>query len=286
MLLQTTISKPVEIKGVGLHTGQEVQVIFRPAPVHTGLCFIRGDLEGKPYLSIEADLVKSTNLATTVEKGFVRIATIEHCLSAVYVLGIDNLFIEVYGGEIPILDGSASLFFNVLKDVDIQEQDEFSQYIYIKDPITIKHNDSWAKIEPYNGLRITCTIDFEHPAIKVQTLDLEIDPYTFQKEIAPARTFGFYEQVEQLRAQNLIAGGSLDNAIILSQDSVMNKEGLRYPDEFVRHKILDALGDLATLGHKLMGHLTLHKPGHTLMNLLLKKLISLKHSYRVVERGS
>lgn len=285
MFLQNTLKSESSLSGIGLHSGKKLKLNFIPATVDTGICFIRADLKSRPCLRLEAHKVKSTRLATTLDFGDYKISTVEHCLAALYAMGIDNLYIEVFGEEVPILDGSAKLFIEAFKKAGVLEQNKAKPYIYVQKTFTENLVDSYAKVEPYNGLRISCEIDFDHPKILKQSLDLEIDERSFEKEIAAARTFGFKEQVEELQKQGLILGGSLDNAVVLTKMGIINKEGLRYPNEFVRHKILDALGDLAILGKPLLAHITLYKPGHALMNQLLQKLLALPTFYNIKERA-
>lgn len=286
MFLQNTLKSNTSLSGVGLHSGKVVEVNFLPATIDTGLCFIRADLKNRPCVKLEAHKVKSTQLATTLDFGDYKISTVEHCLAALYAMGVDNLYIEVFGEEMPILDGSAKVFMESFKKAELLEQNKVKPYICVQKEFVEKLGNSYAKVEPYNGLRISCEIDFPHPKILKQSLDLEIDSFSFDKEIASARTFGFINQVEQLKAQGLVLGGSLDNAVVLTETGVLNKEGLRFSDEFVRHKILDALGDLAILGRPLLAHITLYKPGHALMNQLLQSLLALPTFYNVRERAS
>lgn len=285
MFLQNTLKSNTSLSGIGLHSGRAVKVNFLPATVDTGICFVRADLKHRPFVKLEANKVKSTQLATALDFGSYKISTVEHCLAALYAMGVDNLYIEVFGEEIPILDGSAKIFMKAFKAVGVLEQNKVKPYICVQKKFVEKLGSSYAKVESYNGLRISCNIDFPHPKILKQSLDLEIDSYSFDKEIAGARTFGFVDQVEELKKQGLILGGSLDNAVVLSSTDILNKEGLRFSDEFVRHKILDALGDLAILGKPLLAHITLHKPGHALMNQLLQSLLALPTFYDIKERA-
>lgn len=225
-------------------------------------------------------------MATTIGGDIFSVATIEHCLSSLAALRIDNLFIELDGPEIPIGDGSAQIFFKALMDAGIVEQDSPRKYAYITQPIYYGTEEKHAYVTPYNGLRITCTIEFPHPMIGKQTYDVDINEYTYSREIAKARTFGFLKDVEALKAKGLIKGGSLENAVVLDNNEILNPEGLRYADEFVRHKVLDALGDLLTLGHPLMGHVVLYKAGHDVMNRLVRQILSSTDAYRLIELGA
>lgn len=285
MFLQQTLKRKVTIKGVGLHTGAETEISFCPAPPNTGVYFVRRDLPGCPAVPVQAKYVKATSYATTLGNEFFAVSTVEHCLSSLTALRIDNLFIELNGPEIPICDGSADYFYEELQKAGVVEQGEARQYVFITRPIYVGNQEKHAYVIPYNGLRISCTIDFPHPEIGSQHMDLDINQSTFAKDIAKARTFGFLKEVEALRARGLALGGSLENAIVLDDKSIMNPEGLRFSNEFVRHKILDALGDLMTLGSPLLGHLVLFKAGHDLMNQLVTRILETQDSYRYIDLG-
>jgi UDP-3-O-[3-hydroxymyristoyl] N-acetylglucosamine deacetylase len=286
MFLQRTIRKRVEVEGVGLHTGEKVKLTFCPAPEDTGIYFVRSDMSGSPAISTRAEFVQATSLATVLGGTDFSVSTVEHCLSALAALRIDNLFIELDGPEIPICDGSAHHFLQAILSVGMVEQGQPRKYAYIDQAIYYGNDEKYAYVLPYNGLRVTCTIEFSHPKIGLQTMDLDINEYTFTREVSRARTFGFLKDVEAMQAKGLARGGSLDNAIVLDQDSVMNPNGLRWPNEFVRHKVLDALGDLVTLGMPLMGHVVLYKAGHDVMNQLVRKILASPDSYRHIELGS
>jgi UDP-3-O-[3-hydroxymyristoyl] N-acetylglucosamine deacetylase len=286
MFLQRTIRKRVEVKGIGLHTGKPTKLTFCPAPENTGVYFVRADLPGRPALAARASNVQATQLATTVGGEHFSVSTVEHCLSTLSAFRIDNLFIELDGPEIPIGDGSAKYFLDALLEAGMVEQETPRKYAYINQTIYYGDSDKYAYIAPYNGLRITCTIDFPHPRIGKQTLDIDINEQSFAREIAPARTFGFMRDVEILRAKGLALGGSMQNAIVLDPEEILNPEGLRFHDEFVRHKVLDALGDLVTLGMPLMGNVVLYKAGHDLMNRLVNKILESPESYRTIELGA
>lgn len=286
MFLQKTIRKKTVVHGVGIHSGDPCTLTFRPAPPDTGVYFIRSDLPGRPALKVSAKNVQATSHQTTIGGEAFSVATIEHCLSALSALRIDNLFVELDGPEIPIADGSARDFLRALLDVGIVEQDQPRKYCYITEPIYFSEGEKHAYIVPYHGLRVTVTIDFLHPKIGKQTLDLDINEQSFARDIAGARTFGFLKDVEALKARGLAKGGSLENCIVLDDSSVVNPEGLRWEDEFVRHKALDALGDLVTLEMPLMGHVVLFKAGHDIMNKLVRKVWDSPSSYRHVELGA
>lgn len=286
MFLQKTIRKKTQVTGIGIHSGEPCRLTFLPAPPDTGVYFIRSDLPGRPSVRVSALNVEATALQTTIGGGEFSVATIEHCLSALSAFRIDNLFVELDGPEIPICDGSAKDFCDALLAVGMVEQDQPRKYCYVTEPIYLSEADKHAYVVPYHGLRLTVTIDFPHPAIGKQKLDLDVNEHTFAREIAAARTFGFVRDVEVLQAKGLARGASLSNAIGLDDRGVVNPEGLRWPDEFVRHKALDALGDLVTLEMPLMGHVVLYKAGHDLMNKLVRKVMDNRGSYRHVELGA
>ena len=283
MYLQRTIRKSAEVKGIGIHKGQEAKITFRPAPPSTGIHFVRTDLKEKLGIKTKVENVKTTQMATTIGKDSAYISTVEHCLSVFTAYRIDNLIVEVDGPEVPIVDGSAEPFLNALLAAGFIEQESPRQYAYIKEHIQLGDGEKYAYIAPYNGLRVTCTIDFSHPCIGLQTLDIDINEGSFKSEIARARTFGFMKDVEALQKMGLGLGGSLDNAIILDDERILNPNGLRFKDEFVRHKILDALGDLATAGFPIMGHVVLYKAGHDVMNKLIKLFTNSPSCYEVKE---
>lgn len=274
MFLQKTLRGKATVDGIGLHSGLNTSISFCPAPPDTGIHLIRTDLEGCPSVLIHAHSVTATSLATTIGCEHFRVATVEHCLSSLAAFRIDNVYLELKGSEIPIGDGSAQVFHDEILRVGTVEQGVPRKYLYIKEPIHVGNEEKHAYVLPYNGLRITCTIDFPHPVIGEQKLDVDVCETTFSKELVSARTFGFLKDVEKMQAMGLALGGSLDNAIVLSEEGVMNPSGLRFEDEFVRHKTLDAIGDLVTLGRPLMGHLVLYKAGHDLMNQLVKKILA------------
>lgn len=286
MFLQKTIRSRVQVQGVGVHSGKPCTLHFCPAPVNTGVHFVRSDLAGKPSLKVHAHSVTATGNATTLSNEHFGVSTVEHCLSALSALRIDNLIIELDGPEIPIVDGSSAPFLAAIKSVGFVEQDQPRKYCYVTQPVYYSDGEKQAYIVPYHGLRLTLTIDFSHPAIGRQKFDLDINDKNFTTEIAGARTFGFLKDVEALKARGLALGGSLENAIVLDDDGVVNPGGLKWPDEFVRHKALDALGDLVTLGMPLMGHVVLYKAGHDVMNKLVRKLLESPDSYKHIELGA
>lgn len=276
MFLQRTLRRSTFVEGIGLHTGKPCRLTFRPAPTDIGVHLIRKQ-GAPPYPSVRvfAENVKATTNATTIGSQEFSVSTVEHCLSTLAALRIDNAFIEIEGPEIPITDGSSIKFFEAIQAVGVVEQDQPRKYVYIKEPIQVTDGDKAASVLPYDGLRITCTIDFDHAAIGKQTIDIDINEVSFSREIAGARTFGFLKDVEKLRSMGLALGGSFDNVVVLDHERILNLEGLRFPDEFVRHKVLDALGDLVTLGNPMMGHVILYKAGHDLLNRLVRKILQL-----------
>lgn len=286
MFLQRTIRKRVDVKGHGLHTGKPACLTFCPAPPNTGVYFVRADLPGRPALKAHVSHVQATSYATTLGGPAFSVSTVEHCLSTLAAFRIDNLFIELDGPEIPIGDGSAKPFLEALMSVGMIEQDVPRQYAYINQTIYFGDDDKYAYITPYDGLRVSYTIEFSHPRIGRQTFDLDVNEQSFIREVAAARTFGFMRDVEHLRARGLALGASMENAIALDDEEILNPEGLRFSNQFVRHKVLDALGDLVTLGMPIMGHVVLFKAGHDLMNKLVKKILDTPEAYRLIELGS
>ncbi|HEY8035718.1 MAG TPA: UDP-3-O-acyl-N-acetylglucosamine deacetylase [Methylobacter sp.] len=284
MIKQRTLKNTIRATGVGLHTGDKVYLTLRPADANTGIRFRRVDLENPVTIEATPENVGETMLSTTLVAGDIKISTIEHLLSAFAGLGIDNAIIDVSAAEVPIMDGSAGPFVFLLQSAGVEEQDSPKQYIRIKRSIRVEDDDKWAAFEPFEGFKVTFTIDFEHPAFEdhVKTATMDFSSTTFVKEVSRARTFGFMKDIERLRQNNLALGGSLDNAIVVDDDKVVNEDGLRYADEFVKHKILDAIGDLYLLGHSLIGEFTGYKSGHGLNNKLLRALLNDKDAWEMV----
>ncbi len=260
--------------GVGLHTGVKVELNLRPAGVDQGIRFVRTDLPGRPEVPALADFVTDTRLSTLIEQGAARVSTVEHLMSALAGLGVDNAWVEISGPEVPILDGSAAPFIFLLQSVGLVEQTRPRRYIRIIEPIEVTHGDKVARFEPYDGFRITYEGHFDHPAITATGSSVTVDflHTSYVREVARARTFGFTSDVEYLRTQGLALGGSMDNAIVMDEFRILNADGLRYADEFLRHKILDAVGDLYLLGHPLIGSFTGIKSGHALNNQAARAL--------------
>ncbi|MEH6616974.1 MAG: UDP-3-O-acyl-N-acetylglucosamine deacetylase [Porticoccus sp.] len=284
MIRQRTLNNIIRATGVGLHTGEKVYLTLHPAPVNTGIIFRRTDLDPVVEIVAKAENVGETTLSTTLMNGDVRVSTVEHLLSAMAGLGIDNAIIDVTAPEVPIMDGSAGPFVFLLQSAGIKEQEEPKQFIRIKRPVTVTDGDKVASFKPFDGFKVSFSIDFDHPAFHNRTLKAEVDfsSTSFVKEVSRARTFGFMHEIEYLRSQGLARGGSMDNAIVVDEYQVLNEDGLRYEDEFVKHKILDAIGDLYLLGNSLIGEFVGHKSGHGLNNASLRELISQKDAWEVV----
>lgn len=284
MIKQRTLKNVIRATGVGLHSGDTVYLTLRPAAPNTGIIFRRVDLD--PVVEIEAKAVNvgETALSTTLVQHGQRVSTVEHLLSAFAGLGIDNAYIELNAPEVPIMDGSAGPFVFLVQSAGIEEQNAPKQFIRIKKTVILEDGDKWAKFEPFEGFKVSFSIDFEHPAFKgrPQQVDVDFSSTSFVREVSRARTFGFMKDIEKLRENNLALGGSLDNAIVVDDYRVMNEDGLRYEDEFVRHKVLDAIGDLYLLGHSLIGSFSGHKSGHEVNNMLLRKLLADEDSWDLV----
>ncbi|MFA5684904.1 MAG: UDP-3-O-acyl-N-acetylglucosamine deacetylase [Lysobacteraceae bacterium] len=274
MIKQRTLKNAIRATGIGLHSGDKVYMTLRPAAVDTGIVFRRVDLEQPVELRACAEGVGDTSLSTTLIENGVRVSTIEHLLSAMAGLGIDNAYVDLSAAEVPIMDGSAGPFVFLIQSAGIEEQNAAKRFIRIKKPVIVRDGDKWARFEPFDGFKVGFSIDFDHPIFSKATSSAEIDFSTtsFVKEVSRARTFGFMKDIEFLRERNLALGGSMDNAIVLDDYRVLNEDGLRYEDEFVKHKILDAIGDLYLLGHSLIGAFYGHKSGHQLNNRLLRTL--------------
>lgn len=281
---QRTLKNMIRATGVGVHTGEKVYLTLRPAPTNTGIIFCRTDLDSVVEIPARAEYIGDTSLSTSLIKGDVRIATVEHLLSALSGLGIDNLYIDVTAPELPIMDGSAGPFVFLIQSAGIKEQDAPKKFIRIKRKVEIKDGDKRVCIEPYEGFKVTFGIDFEHPLFDEsnQNATLDFSTTSYVKEVSRARTFGFLSDYEYIRKNNLALGASLDNAIVLDDYKVLNQDGLRYSDEFVKHKILDVIGDLYLLGHGVMGAFTGFKSGHMMNSLLLKKLLATKDAWELV----
>lgn len=275
MIKQRTLKNTIRATGIGLHSGEKVYLTLRPAPVDTGIIFIRTDLEPAVEIVAKATNVGDTTLSTSLSNGDVKVSTVEHLLSALAGLGIDNVYVELSAAEVPIMDGSAGPFVFLLQSAGIEEQAKAKEFIRITKPVTVTDGDKSASFQPYDGFKVSFTIDFDHPLFSEdnQVASLDFSTTSFVKEVSRARTFGFMRDIEYLRSQNLALGGSVNNAIVVDDYRVLNEDGLRYDDEFVKHKILDAVGDLYLLGHSLIGEYVGVKSGHGLNNMLLRALI-------------
>jgi UDP-3-O-[3-hydroxymyristoyl] N-acetylglucosamine deacetylase len=276
MIHQRTLKSSVRATGVGLHTGQKVTMVLRPAPIDSGIVFCRSDLPGNPAVPATALNVSNTVMATVIEKEGVRVSTVEHLMSAFAGLGIDNAFVDVSAEEVPIMDGSAGTFVFLLQTAGMEVQPAAKRYVRVLETVAIEQGDKRVRLEPFNGFKIGFSIEFAHPVFEPDhsTVEMDFADVSFVREVSRARTFGFTQEVEMMRAKGLARGGSLDNAIVVDDFRVLNAEGLRMEDEFVKHKALDAVGDLYLLGRPLIGAFYGHKSGHALNNQLLRKLIA------------
>lgn len=288
MLKQRTVKQLVKTVGVGLHSGTKVELTLRPAAPDTGIVFRRVDLHPPVDLPASAGGVGDTRMASTLDKDGAKVSTVEHLMSACAGLGVDNLYVDVTAEEIPIMDGSASSFVFLLQQAGLQEQNAPKKFIRVKKSVEVREGkgaqEKWVRLEPYDGFKLKFFIEFNHPAVdgtgQIAEVDFGTDSYV--KEIARARTFGFMQDVETLRGMGLARGGSLENAIVMDEYRILNPDGLRYDNEFVRHKILDAIGDLYLVGHPLLASYVAHKSGHTLNNLLLRELLAQEDAYEIV----
>lgn len=285
MIRQRTLKNAIKATGVGLHSGEKVYLTLKPAPVNAGIVFRRVDLDPVVEIQAKACNVGDTTLSTTLMENGVRVATVEHLLSAMAGLGIDNAYVELSAAEVPIMDGSAGPFVFLLQSAGIMDQPVSKKFIRIKRKVTVTDGDKIASFVPYNGFKVTFTIDFDHPVFssRSQKASLDFSTTSFVKEVSRARTFGFMRDFEYLRSQNLALGGSFNNAIVVDDYRILNEDGLRYDDEFVKHKILDAVGDLYLLGNSLVGEFVGHKSGHGLNNKLLRELLKQQDAWEFVE---
>ncbi|MES9943653.1 MAG: UDP-3-O-[3-hydroxymyristoyl] N-acetylglucosamine deacetylase [gamma proteobacterium symbiont of Ctena orbiculata] len=284
MIWQRTLKNVIRATGVGLHTGEKVYLTLRPAAPDTGIVFRRVDLDPPVEIRACAENVGDTRLSSTLVQDGVRVSTVEHLLSAFAGLGIDNAYVDVSAAEVPIMDGSAGPFVFLLQSAGVEEQNMAKRFIRIKRKVEVEEGDKRASFEPFDGFKVSFTIDFDHPAFKEhsQFATVDFSSTSFVREVSRARTFGFLRDIEMLRQKELALGGSLDNAVVVDDYRVMNDDGLRYEDEFVKHKILDAIGDLYLLGHSLIGTFNGHKSGHALNNRLLRELISQKDAWEEI----
>lgn len=284
MIRQRTLKNVIRATGVGLHTGDKVYLTLRPAVADTGIVFRRVDLDKPVDIKACPDNVGDTRLSTSLQQGGVRVSTVEHLLSAFAGLGIDNAYVDVSAPEVPIMDGSAGPFVFLIQSAGVEEQNTPKRFIRIKRKVVVEEDDKRAAFEPFDGFKVTFSIDFDHPAFteRTQSASIDFSSTSFVKEVSRARTFGFLRDIEMLRERELALGGSMDNAIVVDDYRVLNEDGLRYEDEFVKHKILDAIGDLYLLGHSLIGAFNGVKSGHALNNRLLKALMADKTAWEEV----
>lgn len=287
MIRQRTLKNTIRATGIGLHTGKKIFLTLNPAPIDAGIVFRRVDLNPPVSIPNQALSVKNAELATALyNDDGVRVSTIEHLMAAFAGLGIDNCVVDVSADEVPIMDGSAAPFVFLIQSAGILEQGAAKKFIRIKKPVEVREGEKWARFEPFNGFKVNFTIDFNHPVflndLASQTAEVDFSTTSFVREISRARTFGFMKDVEALRKRDLALGGSMENAIVIDEYRVLNKDGLRYKNEFVRHKILDAIGDLYVLGHSLIGSFSGYKSGHALNNKLVREMLKQSHSWEEI----
>ena len=282
--MQRTIHNVIRATGVGLHSGEKVDVTLRPAPENTGIVFNRIDLEQPVQIQAKAENVTETMLCTTIAKGDIKVATVEHLLSAMAGLGIDNAYVDVSAPEVPIMDGSASPFVFLIQSAGIVTQSLPKRFIRIKKKVEIQDEDKYASLEPYDGFKVSFSIDYQHPVFqsRPQAAQLDFAHISYAKEVSRARTYGFMSDYEKLLEHNLALGGSLDNAVVVDDYRILNEDGLRYDDEFVKHKILDAIGDMYLLGSNILGAFRGHKSGHYLNNKLMRKVLAEQDAWEYV----
>lgn len=284
MIKQRTLKNAIRATGVGLHTGEKIYLTLRPAALNSGIVFRRIDVSESVLIKADPLNVSDTRMSTTLEKDGVKISTVEHLMAAFAGLGIDNAFVDVTAPEVPIMDGSAGPFVFLLQSAGIEEQAAAKHFIRITKPVRVEDGDKWVSLEPWDGFKVSFSIDFNHPSLRksTQTACVDFSTTSFVKEVSRARTFGFMRDLEMLRAAGLARGGGMDNAIVMDNFRVLNEDGLRYEDEFVKHKVLDAIGDLYLLGHPLIGSFSAHKSGHALNNKILRTLMSDHEAWELV----
>ncbi len=289
MILQKTLKKTVEISGVGLHSGNTVTMRLLPAEANTGIVFVRSDLTPPQRFRSSAEFVTDTQLCTVMERGEAKVATVEHIMSALAGLGVDNVEIHLDAPEVPIVDGSAAPFVYLIQSAGLVSQDATRKYLVVTSEVEVRDGDKWARFSPFSqGFKLDFSIDFSHPAIRHRnnSASLTLTTQNYIQEISRARTFGFLSDIEYLRQNNLALGGSLDNAVVLDEYRALNDSGLRYDDEFVRHKVLDAIGDLYLEGLSIVGHYVGYKSGHALNNKLFRALLADETAYEIKELDS
>jgi UDP-3-O-[3-hydroxymyristoyl] N-acetylglucosamine deacetylase len=276
---QRTVAKPVKFSGIGMHSGKPVNVCINPAPINHGVKFQRIDLPDRPTISAHFKMVVDTSLATVIGYNGSIVSTVEHLMASFAGLSIDNALVEIDTYEVPIMDGSAGPFTSMIKSAGIIDQESPKYFFIVKDAIELTEDGKSVELRPAETFKITCSIDFDHPLVKKQSLSIDVSNQVFEHEICRARTFGFIQDIEYLKRYGLAQGGSLDNAIVIDENEILNQEGLRYPDEFVRHKILDCIGDFSLLGMPILGHVILHKSGHAFNHAFLNKFLEQKSSW-------
>jgi len=288
MLAQRTLTNPIKAFGVGLHSGDPISLELKPAPPDTGIIFRRIDLEPSVEIQAKAENVGNTTLSTTLCKGDTEISTVEHLLSAMAGLGIDNAFIEVDAAEIPIMDGSAGPFVFLIQSAGIFEQEKAKKFIRIKEKVRVEFNNAWAEVSPFEGFKVTFTMIYDHPVYKKYTnvASINFNSTSFVKEVSRARTFGLMKDLDMLNSENLALGASVKNALAIGDNEIINEEGVRFEDEMVKHKILDSIGDLYLLGHNLVGSFEGYKSGHTVNNALLQELLSRPETWEILSYDS
>jgi len=288
MLAQRTLTNPIKAFGVGLHSGDPISLELKPAPPDTGIIFRRIDLEPSVEIQAKAENVGNTTLSTTLCKGDAEISTVEHLLSAMAGLGIDNAIIEVDAAEIPIMDGSAGPFVFLIQSAGIFEQEKAKKFIRIKEKVRVEFNNAWAEVSPFEGFKVTFTMIYDHPVYKKYTnvASINFNSTSFVKEVSRARTFGLMKDLDMLNSENLALGASVKNALAIGDNEIINEEGVRFEDEMVKHKILDSIGDLYLLGHNLVGSFEGYKSGHTVNNALLQELLSRPETWEILSYDS
>ena len=284
MIKQRTLKSVIRATGVGLHTGDKVYLALRPAPADTGIIFRRVDLDPVVEISADPQHVGDTRLSTSVEMNGVKVSTVEHLMAAFAGLGIDNAYVDLTAAEVPIMDGSAAPFVFLMQSAGIEEQNRAKKFLRVIKTVEVRNGDKWARFEPFEGFKVSFTINFDHPIFlnSKQSASVDFSSSSFVKEVSRARTFGFMSDLEEMRKAGLAQGGSLDNAIVLNDFNIVNEDGLRYGDEFVKHKVLDAIGDLYLLGHPMIGEFTAHKSGHALNNQVLRTLVADESAWELV----
>jgi len=280
---QRTLEKPASCSGIGLHSGKEVNLTIRPAPINHGITFVRLDLQGLPSVTAQFKRVVDTSLATVIGNDGCIVSTIEHLMATFAGLSIDNALVELDAHEVPVMDGSAARFTEIIKNAGIKEQGVPRHYFVLTEQIELKDGDKSVVVYPSDTFKLTCSIDFDHPMVGYQSFSLEVTDEIFDTEISTARTFGFLHEVEYMKRYGLALGGSLENAVVIDKDRIINEDGLRFPDEFVRHKILDCLGDFSLLGMPILGHIVVKKSGHQFNHAFLEKFFAQKESWETCD---